>query len=76
MRFLSRVWKRWVRMAEFIGNVQMVVILTLIYWTMLAVVAIPLKFFDDPLTVRKPDRIKWVQREAPESVLDSMRKQG
>ena len=44
-----RAWARWLRFAEIVGTVQMVIILTLVYWTVVAATAIPCKILADPL---------------------------
>ena len=75
-KFLAKLWKRWLRIAEIVGNVQMYLILTIVYWTMLAVVAVPIRFLDDPLSIRRPDRAGWIPRQIPASILESMKKQG
>ena len=76
MRILSKVWLRWLRFAEIIGNVQMIILLFLLYWTMLAIVAIPFKLLSDPLSLKSPRKGGWVRRPPIPKVLESMRKQG
>ena len=73
-RFLTSVWRGWLKFAEVFGNIQMTVLLSLIYWIMLPIVAVPFKLLADPLALRRSRR--WVTRN-PESIgIDSMRKQG
>jgi len=57
-----------------LGTVQMFLMLTIIYWTLLASIAIPMKVFSDPLGLkRKPSQ--WVE---PHNSLsrDNLRDQG
>ena len=57
------------------GNVVMSVWLTILYWTLLAVIALPFKLFADPLALRRRDR-SWVFRDAETDVLGWMKRQG
>ena len=63
-------------MAEIIGNVQMIVILTTIYWTMLLIIAVPFKLFSDPLAFKSNKPIEWHQRAEEKHDLESLRRQG
>ena len=58
-----------------LGNVVMSVWLTILYWTLLAVIALPFKLFADPLALRRRDR-SWVSRDAETDVLGWMKRQG
>ena len=73
---LGKVWKRWLKFAEIIGNIQMIVFLTLMYWTMVLLIAVPFKVFSDPLSLRKFGHARWKTREPISDVLESMRRQG
>ncbi|MCZ6672978.1 MAG: hypothetical protein O7C75_08565 [Verrucomicrobia bacterium] len=71
---LQMVWRGWLRLAEAFGTFQMVLILSLVYWTLLAVMAVPFRLFADPLGLRSASHGGWVQRSSV-STLDAMRKQ-
>ena len=71
-----RAWRQWVRVATIMGTFQMIVILTVTYWTVLAVIAVPYKLFADPLSLRRSRKSHWISRPPVENVLDSMRSQG
>ena len=75
-RVLSAVWRKWLKLAAILGNIQMVVVLTLIYWTILALVAIPFKLLSDPLALRRSRNFGWLQRRKPGDYSQWMRKQG
>lgn len=68
-----RVWNHWLKFAEIVGTIQMVIILTLLYWTVLALTAIPFRVFADPLGLKRPQG--WVQCGEEGSDLDSMKNQ-
>ena len=76
MRILGKAWKRWLRFAEILGNVQMVVILSLLYWTFVLLLALPFRLVADPLALRRPGRARWISRDPISSILESMRRQG
>ena len=76
MRLLSKVWGRWLKLANIIGTIQMIVILSIIYWSFLAIIAIPFKMLADPLSFRAANRARWIDRHHETVSLESMRKQG
>ena len=57
-------------------NVQMIVILTAMYWSMLLIVAVPFKLFSDPLFLKSNKPIEWHQRAEKKYDLESLRRQG
>ena len=69
----KRAWARWLRFAEIVGTVQMVIILTLVYWTVVAAMAIPFKILADPLGFKRPRG--WTPRLQARSGLDWMKNQ-
>ena len=73
---MKRFWAAWVKIAEIIGNAQMIVILTAIYWTMLLIVAVPFKLFSDPLLLKPNKKIEWHKRPVQKHDLESLRRQG
>ena len=70
-----RLWNRWLKIAEMIGTVQMAIILTLLYWTMITIMAIPFRFLSDPLGLKRSSRPGWKQRTHTGDVLENMRRQ-
>jgi hypothetical protein len=52
------------------------VILSIIYWSFLAIIAIPFKMLADPLSFRAANRARWIERHHETLSLESMRKQG
>ena len=73
---LSKIWRGWLKFAEIFGNVQMILLLSIIYWTFLLVLAVPFKFLSDPLRLKRGRDFGWVSREPESDVLQSMRRQG
>lgn len=73
---LKKAWRGWLKVAETLGNIQMIFLLSLIYWTIWALIAIPFKYRADPLALRRPGGAGWVLREPGSQSIESMRKQG
>lgn len=68
-------WRGWLRFADVLGTFQMMVILSIIYWTLVPIIAIPLKLFSDPLALRRSGGPKWVEHHSSTQTLDEMTKQ-
>jgi len=64
------------KFGEFLGNFQMVVLLSVIYWSLLALMAIPFRLIADPLSLRQGRTNHWIRRGPQTDALDSMKKQG
>jgi hypothetical protein len=75
LKWLGLIWRGWLRFAIIFGNVQMIVVLTLVYFVMVALVAIPFKLLADPLSLRRRHPA-WTPRAADEDLSESMRRQG
>ena len=73
---VGAVWRIWLKVAEVLANLQLALLLTLFYWTLWALVAIPFKLLADPLSLRQSVRTRWVDRAPVSPTLESMRKQG
>jgi len=59
-----------------IGNFQLTLFLTIIYWSFLLIIAVPFKIFSDPLGFRRKNRGRWIERREEADILDSMKRQG
>ena|GEM_PF-756554 len=71
-----RTWDGWLGFAHLIGTVQMVVVLTIVYWVFIPLVYLPFGLIADPLRLRKSAGSHWLEREEPEDILEHMRQQG
>ena len=76
MPILKKMWSAWLRIAEVIGNIQLTILLTIIYWTFVPFVAIPFKFLADPLSIRKSAKPRWIRRDPIPDAFEHLRKQG
>ena len=71
---MTSAWRAWLRFAQILGNVQMTIVLTVVYWLFVTVLFIPAGIISDPLRVR---RVRgWLERTDSDAGLDSMRRQG
>ena len=70
------MWKGWLSVAQLIGTVQMVIVLTIVYWFFIPLVYIPFGLIADPLRLRKSSGSQWLEREQPDEILENMRRQG
>ena len=75
-RVLKKLWQGWLRFAHVVGTIQMVIILTLIYWIMLSVMAIPYRLFADSLGHKGQRRKGWTRREPIADRWTTMQSQG
>ena len=76
LRILSIIWRRWLKIAERLGNIQLAILLSLIYWTMILLVAIPSKALSDPLALHNTNRPRWIRRGPVSDAMENLRKQG
>ena len=76
MRILKSVGRGWLKFAEVFGNFQMTLILSVVYWTMLAIAVVPFKLFGDPLAYRRTDVPTWRRRKSIDDISESAKKQG
>ena len=73
---LKTAWHGWLKFAQILGTVQMVIILTVVSWVVPAIMALPFKLFSDPLAIKGPDRVRWIKREPAREMWAEMQKQG
>ncbi len=72
---LKRFWTWWRQFAELVGNFQARLLLTALYFVLLAPVALPLRAFSDPLRRRPKGASFWLQRPDRSASLDLARRQ-
>ncbi len=70
------IWDGWLSFAHLIGTVQMVVVLTIVYWVFITLVYVPFGLIADPLRLRTPGSSQWQEREQPDDILENMLRQG
>jgi hypothetical protein len=57
--FLRAAWCGWKRLAEKIGHLQARLLFVLLYFIVVAPFALALKFFSDPLQIKKKTSATW-----------------
>ena len=72
---LRGILNGWLAFAHLIGTVQMVILLTVVYWVFIPLVYVPFGLISDPLRLRRPKGSRWREREGSEDVMESMRRQ-
>ena len=76
-RYGGVAWRKWVAFAQILGTINLTILLTIIYWTLLLVIAVPYKVLADPLELRKRNREPvWHQRSLMDDLADTMTRQG
>ena len=76
IKSLGRLWRGWLRLAEIIGNFNLGLILSIVYWTFFTLIAIPFKLLADPLRFRPKNRHGWTVSRQPTNILEEMKRQG
>ena len=70
------IWNKWLKVAEVIGTVQMIIIMTIVYCILMPFMAIPMKLFADPLSLSKRKGPSWtIREEYDEEIIDQMKNQ-
>ena len=72
----KQMWRGWLKFAHVLGTVQMMIVLTLVYWTILAVMAVPYRFFADSLSTKSRGGKGWTEREPVADRWTEMQSQG
>ena len=74
-RFALIVWHGWLSFAELFGRLMFFLIMTVLYFTLVTIIAIPHRLLSDPLQLRDRNESTWHLR--PESASDpsSMQRQ-
>ena len=72
---LRRLWEWWKRFAEAVGNFQARLLLTALYFVLLAPLALPLRAFGDPLRRHPRGPTFWLPRPARPASLGDARRQ-
>ncbi len=72
---LRSILDGWLAFAHLIGTVQMVVLLTVVYWVFIPLMYVPFGLIADPLRLRRPKGSGWREREVPEDAMEYMTRQ-
>lgn len=76
MRYLKGAKRRWLKFAEIMGNIQITILLTLIFGSLLLILAVPFRLLGSRIVRRNSKTVQWISREPISHPLDSMSKQG
>ncbi len=72
---LRSILDGWLAFAHLIGTVQMVVLLTVVYWVFIPLMYVPFGLISDPLRLRRSTGTRWRERETREGAMEYMLRQ-
>ena len=74
---LDFIWKNWLKVSEFIGNIMSKVILTILYFTIFSIPGVASRLITDKLQVKKDQNTFWIDatNKVPQT-LEESRRQG
>ena len=73
---LNRLWERWKRTARKVADVQARLLLTIFYFVFLCPFALLVKWFGDPLMLKRTEPPQWVNStSSSETHLDRAKRQ-
>ena len=72
---LHRIVDGWLAFAHLLGTVQMVVLLTVVYWVFIPLMYVPFGLISDPLRLRRSAGSWWREREVPDDAMEFMLRQ-
>ena len=75
MKLLSIIYKYWMMFLKFFGNVQMFILLTLIYIIFISILWLPIKIFSAPLNLRTAKN-NWIKTKVQIYNFDYFKLQG
>ncbi len=74
---LKDLWREWKRVSRHIGSFNARALITLIYFTILALFGIPMRLLADPMGVKKkPQGSAWHARTTRDIDMETARRQG
>ncbi|HID34719.1 MAG TPA: hypothetical protein EYP25_09190 [Anaerolineae bacterium] len=74
---LKDLWREWLRVSKHIGSFNARALITLIYFTFLAIFGIPMRIFADPMGVKKQPRDSaWHERTTLDLNMQTAQRQG
>ena len=74
MEALRRVWEGWKRFGQFMGDLFGRLVLTVFYFTLFLPFGLGVRFFADPLAIRRRGSSKWLERTTHDLTLDKSRR--
>ena len=74
-RFALAIWHGWLSFAELFGRLMFFLIMTVLYFTLVTLIAIPHRLLSDPLQLRDRGTSTWHLRPESASDRSSMQRQ-
>jgi hypothetical protein len=76
IRFLGKIWNLWLPIGRFIGDWIARIVLTIFYFTILLPYGLGVRFFADPLDLKKRNNGGWKKRSRDEVTMENARRSG
>lgn len=74
--FLGRLWRGWKKFAHWLGDKQAIVVFSVLYFIIVAPIALALRWFWDPLLYRQRGRASfWIPRRPVAGTLEEVGRQ-
>jgi hypothetical protein len=74
MEALRKVWHAWKRFGQFMGDLIGRLVLTVFYFTLFMPFALGVRFFMDPLAMRRTGHVTWLARRTNDLTMDDSRR--
>ena len=74
MTALRKFWEAWKRFGRIMGDVVARVVLTVFYFTLFMPFGLGVRFFGDPLALRRRGPSKWLERTTHDQTLEDSRR--
>lgn len=74
METLRKIWHGWKRFGQIIGDFLGRFVLTIFYFTLFVPFALIVRFFMDPLALKKTGPSTWLERKTQDLTLDDSRR--
>ena len=76
MPILRIIWNLWMKFVVWFGTVQMIFIVTVVYWLIVPFTGVIVALISDPLGRRLRNKSTWIAREKHPDPLADMKRQG
>ncbi len=75
-KWLRNLWEGWKEIAEYIGDFQSRLLLTIFYFTIAVPFGLMVRLFGDPLNIRKlPEGSAWINRSTGDNEITETQQQ-
>jgi hypothetical protein len=76
LSILKFIWNLWMKFVIWFGTVQMIFIVTIVYWLILPFTGVIAALISDPMGRRLRNKSTWIPREKLDDPLAELKRQG